>query len=362
MLKKIFLMFLSGLAYRSRSHKKTLLGGFLISLGRFFSKNYIKEKKVSSGGGESLYWPLVFLYFHSRYYKEWSEGNLRDAYKFRLLSYIVIVDNLWDCWLKRQTEAYLRLCNQHFDIFSFLNSFGLEIKAITLQEVLSLPLSFNFPVNGRSDKFYSVVYGPLAEVDEFQKCSVKYETSVFIKPSEEILNALWDRAGQRYAYCNVEDFEKLSDDLAALISSGRVDGVITPREDFYNYSWALPACTFPIKFAFHSSFALINISTTLLTYRSSKVKLEGFDFYYSGTVYGRSDYHSSLRAENSQGVDMNKFLTSMAKHDLLINYLIIKELVAKGMIQPDEGLHAALDNDPVDYLVAIERKYAPSRG
>lgn len=356
---KVFLRLLQRAASHIHMGNCSMTNSLLISLGRGVARTSIRIKKRAP----LIFWPFTFLYYHNCYYKSFGKSDLVGAYKSRLTSYLILMDKLWDCEFRREVERYLRLCNLHFDVFGLIEECDLILSTSAqdrVKHIISHPIYFNFPRGQSAKGVSSIVYGPLAKPSESTKYTTAHDVAVFIKPNKEFLETAGDSASLRYGYCNMEDFDKLKANLESMLALGELDMVLTPRNDFYNYPWALPVVRFPVNFAFHSSFALISISCSLLAYGKSMVRLEGFDFYYSGTIYGRSDYHSSLKTNGSQEVDVGKFLLSISRHDLLINYLIIKELVDKGLVQPDDGLKAALTNHPFVYLSVIERKYTPS--
>lgn len=268
--------------------------------------------------------PIVYYYF-KKYYSLFYKGKIVSAYKYKVRG-IDLCSKILKGERRASALNYISLVNgDSSPLKGCFNKFPFEKK----HEVIK-------------------IIGPKIDINDIKDNFNENDLVLVVKPY--LVSKFRFKI---FGYYNKIDFEKKESDIVKDYENGLVDGTFSHHVNRHIFSF--PTVLMNNKFFSGSPVSLLHIINTFISFGFEKISLRGFDFYMGDSIYLDS-YYSSLKNDSNR-VDMNKFITSMATHDILFNYILLKEIVEAENIEVDHMLEYVRYTTATEYLKRFEEKY-----
>ena len=288
-------------------------------------------------------WMPLFLIHHISYYYYFHQGCIQRAYKHRIQSLILVLMNM------EVNQHYRKGALRYFKLLADAGSIQEFLEYENLNYVNDQLLNCEFKATVSRSPLNKEVFilGPITSLPEINR---SFDT-ICIKP-ERFTNEI---QSPLIAYYNSHDFNVFNDQILKLLHDGKINKVITPAKGISLMDWAIRAELPETGLSFFSPLAINVLLNTCRNLGYNKVHLRGFNFYLGEKIY-ETNYYSNLKT-NQENVDQYKFFDSLARHDILLNYVLLRNSYLNGFVETDKMLDYLKITNPSEYLKLFENKY-----
>lgn len=289
-------------------------------------------------------WIFSFIKHSALYFRSFQSGQILRAYRHRAKSlfYVVCYSRL-SPKVKRSAVNYLSILRENGCLSHFLS----REEIVLLEEQVEFSTrSFRFERLGPMPHGVVRVLGPFSDLSGIDDA----DCILCIKPErfhDDLTRSI-------YAYYNSEDMRCHEDVVRQLVSQGKVEKVLTPNSNFFSESWVVSVPKLSLEMFGAQPLALLSIINALYIFGWKVIELRGFNFYLGEKIYP-AEYNSSLRSSEGK-VSSEKMLLSLARHDLLINFLFLQNFLHKGLVCSDVHLAYVASIKADEYLRCFEER------
>lgn len=276
------------------------------------------------------------------YVSLFEEGNILKAYEAKLgaIQRLAFSQKLED-WERWSVNLYSSLM---WDLnLDWARDIGLP--KVNADDLLKAP-AFK-PGDGHVARNKIIIKGPFAsEIPDSETSDV-----LLIKPQP---NELATRKHSNIlAYYNRSDYAKFNDEIHTLLDSFLVDRVLTPNRLAQVRERHLFCPDFELMKPIGIELAILKIYFAVKGLGYSKIYFSGFPFYVGEDLYPPG-YRTQLRNQKSGRIDQGDLLSSLRKHDVLFNFLILSYLWRRKKFSCDKMLEKVLLRTPRDFIESLE--------
>lgn len=275
-------------------------------------------------------------YLMTRYFYYFSFGHIKKAYFHKKTALNIL---LLHCTENRKSQIEM--------YFSIINNYNFNYSENESNIVKPL---FN---SANRCPLKVAIFGAKTTQSQLDQAKKYFDKIVIIKPRYDLDIENGFVPKQVILYYNNGDTYRNKVKIAEYIS--RKKTILTPNKYFEYKNIVCNPIFFTKTFFSASPLALHVIINTVILMGATKIKLFGFDFYMGDNIYPDT-YYSSLKQHNNS-VDNRHFLESLARHDILFNFQLLKKLILQHNIELDENLAYIKTMTLEKYLELFENKY-----